>query len=179
MKEQPKDNEPQMLLPRRVVAYIHGTGIRALDHLASKLEARPARPAALVGKASADALFLNNLSAAQTPGSSHSDSDPLQTLVERWRSMDERQKEQLIDRVTASVIEVIAASAALPAALKLRKKAVVKGVRRVLKRRKKVAKVLAARSKARARIKKKADGKGVDGKVAKKTPERAKKKKKE
>lgn len=100
--------EPKAVLPRRLVNYIHDTGVRALDNLAES--------APQAGEPSA-----------------------LQTLINDWKSMSKDEKEQFVDRVAESVIEVIAASALLPVGKKLGKKA-VKSARKAIKRRKKALK---------------------------------------
>lgn len=94
------------VLPKRVVRYIHEMGVRALDHLAENY-----RP------------------------SSSNDAAPnaVQTLVNDWKAMSTDEKEQFVERVGVSVVEVIAASAALPLGLKLGKKA-VKAARKVIKK---------------------------------------------
>jgi len=53
-------------------------------------------------------------------------SDAVQTLVDHWKAMSKNDKEQFVDRVATSVVEVVAASALLPVGLKLGKKAVKK-----------------------------------------------------
>jgi hypothetical protein len=98
--------DSKAVLPKRLVNYIHETGVRALDNLAD--------------------------SAPQGPG-------PLQTLVSDWKAMAKDEKEQFVDRVAESVIEVIALSALLPVGMKLGKKA-AKSARKAIKRRKKALK---------------------------------------
>jgi len=107
----------QTILPKRLVNYIHDTGVKALDNLAEKVQ-----PAA-DGQPSA-----------------------LQTLVGHWTSMSQPEKEQFVDRVAASVIEVIAATSLLPVGARLGKKA-VKSARKAIKRQKKALKKSAAASK--------------------------------
>jgi len=102
--------DSEKLLPKRVVAYIHDMGVRALDHLAENFHA----PAAVAGVAEA------------APSA-------IQTLVDHWKSMSKDDKEQFVDGVAKSVVEVVAASAALPLGLKLGKKA-VKATRKVIKK---------------------------------------------
>ena len=82
--------DSEQRLPKRVVAYIHDMGVRALDHLADGFEVPPAPPEG---------------EAQTAPGA-------VQTLVGHWKSMSKDDKEQFVDRVTASVVEVVAASAA-------------------------------------------------------------------
>ena len=84
-------------------------------------------------------------------------SDAVQTLVDHWKAMSKNDKEQFVDRVATSVVEVVAASALLPVGLKLGKKA-VKKARKAIKRR---AKALRKRAKRMARS-------SGDGKTAKK-----------
>ena len=106
------------LLPRRVVDYIHEMGVRALDHLADNVPPPPpATPSAEGEPQPAEGTAP----------------DAVATLVSHWRAMANDEKEEFVDRVAASVIEVIAASAALPVGLK-RGKRVVKAAKRVLKR---------------------------------------------
>lgn len=67
----------------------------------------------------------------------------IQALVGNWKSMATEEKEAFVDRVAASVVEVVAASAALPVGLKLGKKvakATSKVIRKQTKRIRKVAK---------------------------------------
>ena len=67
----------------------------------------------------------------------------VQTLVGHWKSMTAEEKEAFVDRVAASVVEVVAASAVLPVGLKLGKKmakATSKVIRKQTKRIKKAAK---------------------------------------
>ncbi|PYQ35522.1 MAG: hypothetical protein DMF57_02865 [Acidobacteria bacterium] len=84
-------------------------------------------------------------------------SDAVQTLVDHWKAMSKNDKEQFVDRVATSVVEVVAASALLPVGLKLGKKAVRKA-RKAIKRR---AKALRKSAKRMARS-------SGDGKAAKK-----------
>src|SRR5579859_840675 len=98
--------EPKELLPKRVVRYIHEMGVRSLDHLAEHFEA----PAAADGSPNA-----------------------LQTLVSHLKAMSTNDKEQFVERVGVSVVEVVAASAALPLGLKLGKKA-AKAAKKVIKK---------------------------------------------
>ena len=92
--------EQETILPKRLVAYIHDVGVRALDHLADTAD----------GQAT------------------------VQPLVEHWRALTEIDKQQFVDKVAASVVEAIAASALLPVGIKLGKKA-AKSARKVLKKR--------------------------------------------
>ena len=125
-------------LPKKLASYIHDTGLRALDHLAQTT------PAPEEG----------------------AEPDVLQLLVGRWRSLSPEQKDAFVTRVSASVGEIIAASALLPMGIKLGKKA-VKSAKKVLKRsaktikknaktaKKDKPKVAAAKSKKPAAAKKK------------------------
>jgi hypothetical protein len=87
-------------LPKKLAGYVHDIGVRALDDLAENV-------------------------APQGEGATP---DALQTLVGNWRAMSAEQKENFVDRVAASVGEVIAASATLPM------KKAVKSAKKVLKR---------------------------------------------
>jgi hypothetical protein len=102
--------ESEEKLPKRVVAYIHDMGVRALDHLAANVELPAAPPD---GEAAAP--------------------NAVQTLVSHWTAMSKEHKEQFVEMVAESVVAVVAASAALPLGLKLGKKA-VKATRKVLKK---------------------------------------------
>ena len=102
--------DSEQLLPKRVVAYIHDMGVKALDRLAERYETPAAPPE---GEAAAP--------------------NAIGTLVDHWKSMSKDDKEHFVDRVTASVVEVVAASAALPLGLKLGKKA-VKATGKVLRK---------------------------------------------
>ena len=67
----------------------------------------------------------------------------VQTLAGHWKSMAAEEKEDFVERVAASVVEVIAASAVLPVGLKLGKKVVKatgKAIRKKTKKIKKAAK---------------------------------------
>lgn len=97
--------EPETVLPKRLVSYIHDVGVRALDHLAGTVEHN----------------------GAGTEGAVH-------TLVGHWRSMPEAEKQDFVDKVAAAVVEVVAATTLLPVGLKLGKKA-AKSARKVLKKR--------------------------------------------
>jgi histone H1/5 len=113
-------------LPKKLASYIHDTGTRALDHLAENVPP-PAEGAA---------------------------PDALQILLASWRSMTTPQKDDFVDRVSASVGEVIAASATLPVGVKTGTKA-MKSARKVLKKSartlKKNAKAVAKKVKAIAK----------------------------
>ena len=112
------------LLPKRLVGYIHEMGVRALDHLADTME-RPLSPQAS-GEQPA------------SPGAVHA-------LIDRWTAMTTEQKEEFVEKVAASVIEVVAASAALPFGLKLGKQA-AKATKKVLKRKTKKFRKIARRT---------------------------------
>ncbi len=120
----------QDLLPKRVTNYIREMGVRALDHLASHIEP-PAPAVAPEGEA------------APTESA-----NATQTLVDQWKGMSTIDKEQFVERVSASVIEVIVASATLPLGLKVDKKTVKKAKKVIRKRVKRVRKAV-ARSAAR------------------------------
>lgn len=107
-------------IPKKLASYIHATGVRALDHLAEKV----------------------------TPSPEGGKPDALQALVGHWRSMAAEEKEKFVERIAASVGEVIAASALLPAGIKVGKKA-VKSARKVLERSAKTLKKKARRAPAK------------------------------
>ena len=67
-------------------------------------------------------------------------------LTDDWKAMSTSDKQQFVDRVAASVVEVVAASALLPVGLKLGKKA-AKSARKVIKRRRKALKKSTKKSK--------------------------------
>ncbi|HEY2324015.1 MAG TPA: hypothetical protein VGJ82_14255 [Thermoanaerobaculia bacterium] len=92
-------------LPKKLASYIHDTGSRALDHLAESVD----------------------------PPEEGAEPDPLQMLLGHWRSMTPEQKDAFVSRVSASVGEVIAASALLPVGIKIGKKA-VKSAKKILKK---------------------------------------------
>jgi hypothetical protein len=100
--------DPETVLPKRLVNYIHDMGVRALDHLA------------------------DNDKPENGPNAVH-------TLVDHWKSMSTTDKQQFVDRVATSVVEVVAASAVLPVGLKRGKKA-AKSARKAIKRRSKALK---------------------------------------
>jgi hypothetical protein len=115
------------VLPKRLASYIHDTGVRALDHLASGVQPAPE---------------------GEAP-------DALQTLVARWSDMSSEEKETFVARVSSSVGEVIAASALLPLGIEVGKKA-AKGVRKVLKQSTKALKKQAKAAKKNLKKKAKA-----------------------
>ena len=103
----------KLLLPKRVVDYIHEMGVRALDHLAEGGDAGPAPGGDAAGSVAAPTA--------------------VQTLIDQWKAMATDDKEEFVERVAAAVVEVIAASAALPLGLKTGKKA-ARATKKVLKR---------------------------------------------
>ena len=115
----------QSLLPKRVVDYIHEMGVRALDHLAANV--------------------VNLESANKKKDDEAPARGAVHQLVERWKSLSTPEKEGFVERVAASVIDVVAASAALPIGLKLGKKA-ARATRKVLKRKTKKLRKIARRS---------------------------------
>ena len=92
--------EQETNLPKRLTAYIHDVGVRALDHLAN----------------------------------SGDEDRSVQPLVGHWRSLTNEDKQMFVDKVAASVVEAIAASALLPTGVKQGKKA-AKSARKVLRKR--------------------------------------------
>jgi hypothetical protein len=119
------------LLPKRVSDYIQEMGVRALDHLASHIDSPPPAVApegepAPIGPASAT-----------------------QTLVDHWKGMSPADKQQFVGRVSGSVVEVIVASATLPAGLKKTVKKAKKVLRKRAKKvRKEAAKMESAKTKS-------------------------------
>ena len=113
--------EAKELLPKRLVRYIHETGVRSLDHLAENVEANG--PAAV------------------------------QTLVGHWRAMSTEEKETFVEKVAASVVEVVAASAALPLGLKLSKRAAKAAKKVIRKQTKRIRKAAKGGTKAKAKTK--------------------------
>jgi hypothetical protein len=99
--------DAESVLPKRLIAYIHDVGVRALDHLADTVEHNGSGGEGAVNK-----------------------------LVGHWRSMPEAEKQDFVNKVAAAVVEVVAASAMLPVGLKLGKK-VAKKAGRVIKKRSK------------------------------------------
>lgn len=126
------------LLPKKLVDYIHDMGVRALDHLAETYEAH-----------------------APAAGAEAAPPSAVATLVDHWKSMPEDDKAQFIEKVGASVVEVVAASAALPLGLRVGKKvakAAGKVIRKKTKKLRKAAKSAMASDapkKAKKRPKKK------------------------
>ena len=122
--------EAETVLPKRLVAYIHDVGVRALDHLADSVEHN----------------------GAGGEGAAHK-------LVGHWRAMPEAEKQDFVDKVAAAVVEVVAASTMLPVGLKLGKK-VAKSARKVIKKRSKAlrksVKALTAKTGEKAKKAKKA-----------------------
>ena len=113
--------EPKELLPKRLVRYIHETGVRSLDHLAETVDG--------------------------------SASNAVQTLVGHWRAMSTEEKESFVEKVATSVVEVVAASAALPLGLKLSKKAAKAAKKAIRKQTKKIRKAAQGRTKAKPKAK--------------------------
>jgi hypothetical protein len=105
--------EPHDLLPKRVANYIQDIGVRSLDHLAEHFEA---------------------------PDPAAAPANAVRTLVEHWKAMAADDKEQFVERVAASVMEVIVASATLPLGLKAGKKTVKVATKVIRKQVKKVRK---------------------------------------
>ncbi len=133
--------ETSTLLPKRVVAYIHEMGVRALNHLADGYQ-QPSGPAG-----------------AKAPNA-------VQALVDHWNSMTTDDKEKFVDHVAASVVDVVAASAVLPLGLKLGKRA-AKATRVVLKKqtkklRKAAKRIAAERLKKKNKAQAKEKARGVD-----------------
>jgi Cytidylyltransferase C-terminal domain (DUF2432). len=122
--------QPRDLLPKRVANYIKDIGVRALDHLAGHLEAA-APPTAPEGEGSPTAPV-----------------DATQTLVHQWKAMAVGDKEEFVDRVAASVMEVIVASATLPLGLKVGRKTVKVAKKVIRKRVKRVRKAVAKSAKS-------------------------------
>lgn len=78
----------------------------------------------------------------------------VQTLVNHWKTMTGDEKGAFVERVAASVVEVVAASAVLPVGLKLGKK-VAKATSKVIKKQTKKIKKAAKKVKKDAKPKKK------------------------
>ncbi|MDP9360846.1 MAG: hypothetical protein M3P29_05275 [Acidobacteriota bacterium] len=116
--------EPHDLLPKRVANYIQDIGVRSLDHLADRFEA-PVPAAAPEGEP------------ATVPANA------IQALVQHWKTMAAGDKEQFVERVAASVMEMIVASATLPLGLKVGKKTVKVAKKVIRKRVKRVRKAAA------------------------------------
>jgi hypothetical protein len=114
------------LLPKRVSDYIQEMGVRALDHLAAHFDSPP------------PAVAPEGEPAPAGPASA------TQTLVDQWKGMSPADKEQFVGRVSGSVVEVIVASATLPAGLKK----TVKKAKKVLRKRAKKVRKAAAKVKA-------------------------------
>ena len=105
--------EKEGSFPKRLASYVNETGVHALDRLAAQLGG-PA-PSAPEGE--------------QVP----KHTTALQSLVDQWKMLSADEKERFMERVTASIVEVVLASAALPAGLKAGKKAVKAG-RKIIKK---------------------------------------------
>jgi hypothetical protein len=114
------------LLPKRGSEYIQEMGVRALDHLAAHFDSPP------------PAVAPEGEPAPAGPASA------TQTLVDQWKGMSPADKEQFVGRVSGSVVEVIVASATLPAGLKK----TVKKAKKVLRKRAKKVRKAAAKVKA-------------------------------
>jgi len=132
--------EPHDLLPKRVANYIHDIGVRSLDHLAEHFEA-PAPPATPESENATAPLPAN----------------AIQTLVQHWKEMAPEDKEHFVERVSASVMEMIVASATLPLGLKVGRKTVKVAKKAIRKQVKKVRR--AAKPPKPPKAAKKDDGK--------------------
>lgn len=99
--------------PKRLTGYINETGVRALDRLAEQFK----RPDASAPEGE------------QLPRHA----TVLQSVVEQWKTLPAAEKKRFMERVTASIVEVVLASAALPAGLKVGRKAVKAG-KKIIKR---------------------------------------------
>ena len=103
------------LLPKRIVRYIQETGVRALDALADRSIAAPAAGARAVPAA-------------------------VQTLAGHWKAMTTEDREKFVERVAGSLVEAIAASAALPLGRKAGLKALKAAGKVISKQRKRLRK---------------------------------------
>lgn len=128
---------PNDLLPKRVANYIQDIGVRSLDHLAEHFEA-PAPSATPEGE-----------NASVAPASA------IQMLVENWKGMAPADKELFVERVAASVMEVVVASATLPLGLRQGKKTVKEAKKVIRKQVKKVRKAAKPKKKDEGKKKRK------------------------
>lgn len=149
------DSSSPALLPRRVADYIHEMGVRALDHLATRLEASK--------KTAGRKRSADGAAAAGLP-------EALQALVGRWVAMAPDEKQRLVAHVTDSVIEVIVESSALPLGLKLGKRAAKATKKVIVRQTKKLRKIAKKGETANKRKdkKKKKSGAGAEKNGAKK-----------
>jgi hypothetical protein len=109
-------------LPKRAARYIQDIGVRALDHLADHIEvAAPAAP-------------------PEGEKASIAPANAIQGLVQHWKTMATSDKEQFVERVGASVMEMVVASATVQRGLKAGKKTVKEAKKAIRKRVKKVRK---------------------------------------
>lgn len=109
-------------LPKQAARYIQDIGVRALDHLADHMEV--------------------STPAAAPEGETASTATPsaIQGLIQHWKTMADGDKEQFVERVGASVIEMVVASATVQRGLKVGKKTVKEARKAIRKRVKKVRK---------------------------------------
>jgi hypothetical protein len=122
--------EPEDPLPKRVAHYIQDIGVRALDHLADHIEvAAPAAP-------------------PEGENASTAPANAIQGLVQHWKTMAVGDKEQFVERVGASVMEMIVASATVQRGLKVGKKTVKEAKKAIRKRVKEVRKAVSKSTKA-------------------------------
>ncbi len=77
----------------------------------------------------------------------------VQALVSQWKAMSTDDKEKFVERVAVSVVEVVAASAALPLGLKLGKKAAKAAKKVIRKQTKRLRKAAKSKPKAIAKVK--------------------------
>lgn len=129
---------PNDLLPKRVAKYIQDVGVRSLDHLAAHFEA-PAPAATPEGE-----------NAPAVPASA------IQTLVENWKAMAPADKESFVERVAASVREIVVATATLPVGLKAGKKT-ARAASKIIRKQVKEARRAASPSRKHEARKKKKD----------------------
>ena len=109
------------VLPKRVLHYVHETGVRAIDALADR-------------------------SSSTTPGGPKTVMAAMQTLASHWNGMTVADKEQFVERVTTSVVDVVAATATFPLGRKLGFKAFKVASKAIRKQRKRQKKEKAAAS---------------------------------
>ena len=101
---------------------IHDTGVRALDALADR-------------------------SAATPPAGSRTVSAAVHTLAGHWKEMAVEEKEKFVERVTASLVDVIAATASFPLGRKVGVKVLKAAGKAIRKQRKRMKKQKAAAAK--------------------------------
>lgn len=93
--------EPEKLLPKRAFTYARDLGVQAMDRLVETFEPETTTR---TGDAVEDEQSGEGAAESQPSG--------LMKLVEHWRTMPAEEKEEFVDRLIATAVEVAAVTAA-------------------------------------------------------------------